>query len=60
MDKADIKKFSKCEICSAELGKVDYDTPLYCTNCISEMEKLSLSPKKYKKYRELKETLPKK
>ena len=54
------EKFSRCEICRAGLGNIKLDTPLYCTSCIEEMEKLSMSPKKYKRYRELKETLGKK
>ncbi|MAG15822.1 hypothetical protein CMO88_02060 [Candidatus Woesearchaeota archaeon] len=58
MDKADIKKYKKCEICNSEdMGKVDFDSPLYCKSCITEMEKLSMSPKKYTQYRELRETL---
>ncbi len=59
MDKADIEKYRKCEICGSDLGKAGFDAPLYCSKCISEMEKLSLSPKKFIKYRELKETLKK-
>ena len=60
MAKADVEKYRKCEICgSQDMGKVDFDTPVYCGNCISEMEKLSMSPKKFIKYRELKETLRK-
>ncbi len=54
------EKYSHCEICNADLGNVQMDTPLYCTACIEEMEKLSISPKRYKKYRELQETLGKK
>ena len=53
------KDFETCEICGAELGAVSDDSPLYCVKCIEEMEKLSLSPEKYKKYRELQETLHK-
>ena len=49
--------FKHCEICKSDLGKISYDSPVYCVKCISEMEKLSMSPKKYKKYRELQETL---
>ncbi len=59
MDKADLEKYRKCEICSSDMGKISFDTPVYCRNCISEMEKLSMSPKKFIKYRELKETLKK-
>lgn len=51
------KKYSRCEICNADLGNVQMDTPLYCTACIEEMEKLNMSPKRYKKYRELSESL---
>ncbi len=60
MDKAGIEKYKECEICgSQDMGKIDFDTPVYCRKCISEMEKLSMSPKKFIKYRELKETLKK-
>ena len=59
MDKADVAKYKKCEICGADMGKVDFDSPLYCNKCISDMEKLSMSPKRYIKYRELKQTLKK-
>ncbi len=59
MGKASIEKYLKCEICGSDLGKVGFDTPVYCTNCISEMEKLSMSPRKFIKYMELKETLKK-
>lgn len=51
------KKYSRCEVCKADLGNVQMDTPLYCTNCIEEMERLNMSPKRYRKYRELGETL---
>lgn len=54
------KKFSKCEVCKADLGNVQLDTPLYCIACIEEMEKLNMSPKRYRKYRELRETLSRK
>ncbi len=54
------KKYSRCEICNADLGNVQMDTPFYCTVCIEEMEKLKMSLKRYKKYRELMETLGKK
>lgn len=57
MDKADIAKFKKCEICGSDMGKVDFDTPLYCSKCISEMEKLNMSPERYKEYNELKRDL---
>jgi len=58
MEKTDVEKYKKCEICSStDMGKVDFDTPLYCKNCMEEMEKRSLSPEKYKKFRELKESL---
>lgn len=59
MDKADIEKFRKCEVCGADMGRIDFDTPVYCNSCISEMERLSMSPKKFIRYRELKETLKK-
>ncbi len=49
--------FSQCGICSSSVAKLEFDSPLYCEACIAEMEKLSLSPKKYRKYRELRETL---
>ena len=48
------KKFSKCEVCQAGLGSLRMDTPLYCISCIEEMEKLNMSPKRYRRYRELK------
>ncbi|MBI2143394.1 hypothetical protein HYU20_03565 [Candidatus Woesearchaeota archaeon] len=48
--------FSRCEACGADLGSVRMDAPLYCISCIEDMEKLSMSPKKYKRYRELKQT----
>ncbi len=51
------KKFSRCETCSADLGSVRMDAPLYCISCIEEMEKLNMSPKRYEKYKELKETI---
>lgn len=53
-------KFSSCEVCKAGLGSVRMNAPLYCISCIEEMEKLSMSPKRYRKYRELRETLGKK
>lgn len=60
MDKADVEKYKKCEICgSKDMGKVDFDSPLYCKTCIAEMERLSMGPVKYVKYRELKETMQK-
>ena len=60
MDKSDLEKYKKCEICSGtDMGKVDFDSPLYCKSCIIEMEKRSMSPDRYKKYRELSETLKK-
>ena len=52
-----LDEFSQCDICRADLGKVKMDTPLYCTACIEEMERLSMSPKRYRKHRELKEIL---
>ena len=57
MDKADLAKYKTCEICGAGMGKIDFDTPVYCKACISEMEKLSMTPKRYTKYRELRETI---
>ena len=48
-----------CDACGAELGKVMPHTPVYCISCIEEMEKLNMGPKRFKKYRELKETLGK-
>ena len=60
MDKADVDRYKKCEICgSTDMGKVDFDSPLYCKNCIAEMEKRSMGPEKYKKYCELQQTLKK-
>jgi hypothetical protein len=52
------KKFDKCEICGQSIPS-EGDSPLYCSACIAEMETLNLSPKKYVKYRELKETFKK-
>ncbi len=57
---AGMDKFKNCEICGADLGEVKMDSPLYCKKCISQMEKLTMTPGKYKKYRELNETLGKK
>ena len=51
--------FAKCEICKKEIP-VAFDSPLYCEDCMAKMEKLNLSPKQYKKERELEETLKKK
>jgi hypothetical protein len=48
-------KIDKCEICGASISS-ESDSPLYCKACVEQMEKLNLSPKKYTKYRELKET----
>ncbi len=31
------KDFEKCELCGASLGKIQYDSPLYCDKCIEEM-----------------------
>ena len=60
MGRTDVAKYKKCEICgSTDMGKVDFDSPLYCKQCIAGMEKLSMSPEKYGQYRELKETLKK-
>jgi hypothetical protein len=50
------KTFDKCEICGASIFS-EGDSPLYCPSCIAQMEKLDMSPKKYKKYIELKDTL---
>ncbi|MBI3037149.1 hypothetical protein HYY73_05385 [Candidatus Woesearchaeota archaeon] len=52
-------RFSRCETCNADLGSVRMDAPLYCISCIEEMEKLGMSLKRYKRYRELRESLPK-
>ena len=57
MTNESILKFIKCEICSNPISGVDYDTPLYCKKCISEMEKRNLSPSQYTQFRELKQTL---
>lgn len=51
--------FAKCEICKTPIP-VEFDSPLYCEKCIAEMEKLNLSPERYKKEREIEETLKKK
>lgn len=53
------KDFATCDICSAQVSKLEYDSPLYCDKCIAEMEKKDMSPKKYIKYLELKESLAK-
>ncbi|MBN2454441.1 hypothetical protein JXB11_02750 [Candidatus Woesearchaeota archaeon] len=53
------KDFEKCEICGADLIGIGPDSPLYCEKCIAEMEKLSMSPEKYKQYREIRETMGK-
>ena len=53
------KDFEKCEICEGQLSAFKPDSPLYCEKCIAEMEKLGLSPDKYKEYREIKETMGK-
>jgi hypothetical protein len=53
------KDFEKCEICGAQLGAFKPDSPLYCEKCIAEMEKLDMSPEKYKEYRELREAIGK-
>ncbi|MBI2580269.1 hypothetical protein HYV85_00495 [Candidatus Woesearchaeota archaeon] len=49
--------FSRCEACGTDLGSVRMDAPLYCISCIESMERLNMSPKRYRRYRELKETL---
>lgn len=46
-----------CEICNTQLDENKPDSPVFCDKCIEEMEKLSLSPEKYKEYKELRETL---
>ncbi len=48
------KDFENCDICSSKVAVLEYDSPLFCEKCISEMEKMDLSPKKYRKYLELK------
>ena len=53
------EEVNKCEICNAGLEKVEYDSPVYCGTCIEEMEKRSMTPERYVKFRELKETLKK-
>ena len=50
---------NKCEICGAGLGKIEYDSPVYCTKCIEDMESRSMTPERYAKFRELRETLRK-
>jgi hypothetical protein len=47
------EQLKKCDICNADLGEVKMDTPLYCTNCMEEMEKLNMSPQRYKKLGEV-------
>ncbi|MBI2133194.1 hypothetical protein HYU11_00780 [Candidatus Woesearchaeota archaeon] len=51
------KDYEACEICKGKVSKLEYDSPLYCDKCIKEMEQKDLSPKKYRKYLELKGTL---
>ncbi|MBI2574291.1 hypothetical protein HYV82_00200 [Candidatus Woesearchaeota archaeon] len=51
------KDFVACEVCDAPVSKLEYDSPLYCDKCIAEMEKRDMSPRKYRKYLELKDTL---
>ena len=50
---------SQCDICRAELGNVKMDTPLYCISCIEGIERLNMSPKRYRKHRELEKALGK-
>ena len=40
-----------CDACGAHLGKVKLHMPVYCIPCIEEMEKLNMSPNRYKKYK---------
>lgn len=54
------QKFSRCEACNEGLGNIKMDAPLYCIPCIENMERLNMSPKKYRRYRELRETLGRK
>ncbi len=51
--------FSLCETCNSDLGRVKMDAPLYCISCIEEMDRLSMTPKRYRKHRELRETFRK-
>jgi len=51
------KDFEKCDVCGKEMEKAEYDSPLYCEKCIAEMEKLEVSPSRFKQLRELEETL---
>lgn len=44
------KEFGYCEICGKQLKEVDYDTPLYCEECIVKMENMDIDPESYKKY----------
>ena len=50
----------QCDVCGSELGEVSGHGPVYCIPCIEEMDKLNMSQKRYKKYREVQETLGKK
>jgi len=43
---------SKCETCQKELA-INLDSPLYCISCIEEMDRLGMTPKQYRKHREL-------
>lgn len=47
-----------CDICGVGLGDANMHALVYCIPCIEEMEKLGMSPKKYKKHRGLKDSLP--
>jgi len=42
--KTEKRDFRRCQICGAPLGKIEFDSPLYCEKCIEEMEKNDLSP----------------
>ena len=44
------EEFGYCEICGRALEDVDYDTPLYCNECIERMESMDIDPESYKEY----------
>ncbi len=41
------KDFEKCQICGTTLGKVQFDSPVYCEKCVAAMFRLNLSPGQY-------------
>lgn len=43
-------EFSRCETCNAELDGVKMDAPLYCISCIGDMDRLGMTPRRYRKH----------